>query len=117
MSQPNSCRPFSPSPQAAVVERALATEKLERLTLISMGVEALISPGDWRREFFRRAGAAGRAYKALLPHERAAPYLKPVAALHVLSEAIRGKLGPVDISAVSRKKCCQRAGMMSVKTV
>jgi hypothetical protein len=32
---------------------------------------------------------------------RAAPYLRPVATLHVLAEALRGKLGPVDISAVS----------------
>src|SRR5215207_7533635 len=41
-----------------------------------------------------------RAYKALLPDERAAPFLKPVAALHVLAEAVRrqagasGHLGP-----------------------
>lgn len=48
-------------------------------------------------------GAAARAYKALLPDERAAPYLKPVATLHVVAEAIRGKLGPVDISAVAAK--------------
>ena len=42
-----------------------------------------------------------RAYKALLPDDRATPFLKPVATLHVLAEAIRGKLGPVDISAIS----------------
>src|SRR5204863_6192765 len=47
--------------------------------------------------------AAPRAYKALLPDERAAPYLKPVATLHVLAEALRGMLGPGDISAVSAK--------------
>ena len=66
-------------------------------------MEALIAPDERRRGFFRVAGAAARAYKALLPDERAAPYLKPVATLHVLAEAIRGKLGPVDISAVSAK--------------
>jgi len=44
-----------------------------------------------------------RAYKALLPDERAGPYLKPVAMLHVVAEAIRGRLGPTDISAVSAK--------------
>jgi type I restriction enzyme, R subunit len=38
-----------------------------------------------------------------LPNDRAASYLKPVATLHVLAEAIRGKLGPVDISAISAK--------------
>lgn len=85
------------------VDAILAAAKLERLALISKGVEALISPDERRREFFRRAGAATRAYKALLPDERAAPYLKPVAALHVLAESVRGKLGPVDISTVSAK--------------
>jgi type I restriction enzyme, R subunit len=52
--------------------------------------------GEW-------LGAAARAYKALLPDERASPYLRPVAVLHVLAEAIRGRLGPVDISKVSAK--------------
>ncbi|WP_372622490.1 type I restriction endonuclease subunit R [Falsiroseomonas sp.] len=78
-----------------------AAEKLARLKLIGDAVEALITPDDRRRQFLRKAGAAARAYKALLPDERAAPYLKPVAVLHVIAEAIRGKLGPVDISAVS----------------
>src|SRR5215207_4572141 len=35
-----------------------------------------------------------KGYKALLPDGRAAPFLKPVAALHVLAEAVRAKLGP-----------------------
>ena len=60
-------------------------------------------PDERRRGFYRVAGAAARAYKALLPDERAALFLKPVATLHVLAEALRGKLGPVDISAVSAK--------------
>jgi type I restriction enzyme R subunit len=77
--------------------------KLARLALISQAVEALVSPDDRRRGFFRVSSAAARAYKALLPDERAAPYLKPVAALHVVAEAVRGKLGPVDISAISEK--------------
>jgi type I restriction enzyme R subunit len=76
---------------------------LARLALISQAVEALVAPDERRRTFFRVAGAAARAYKALLPDERAAPYLRPVATLHVLAEATRGKLGPVDISAVSVK--------------
>ena len=79
------------------------TEKLKRLVLIGQAVEALIAPDDRRRGFFRVSGVAERAYKALLPDERASPYLKPVATLHVLAEAIRGKLGPVDISAIAAK--------------
>jgi type I restriction enzyme R subunit len=78
-----------------------AAEKLARLKLIGDAVETLIAPDDRRRQYLRKAGAAARAYKALLPDERAAPYLKPMAVLHVVAEAIRGKLGPVDISAIS----------------
>ena len=85
------------------VDAIFAAQKLARLTLISQAVEALVAPDERRRGFFRVAGAAERAYKALLPDERAAPYLRPVATLHVLAEATRGKLGPVDISAVSAK--------------
>jgi len=87
----------------ADVDAIFGAQKLARLTLISQAVEALVAPDERRRAFFRVAGAAARAYKALLPDERAAPYLKPVATLHVLAEATRGKLGPVDISAVSAK--------------
>jgi type I restriction enzyme R subunit len=85
------------------IDAIFNAQKLARLTLISQAVEALVAPDESRRAFFRVAGAAARAYKALLPDERAAPYLKPVATLHVLAEATRGKLGPVDISAVSAK--------------
>jgi len=80
-----------------------AAQKLARLKLIGDAVEKLIAPDEQRRAFMRVSGATIRAYKALLPDERAAPYLKPVAVLHVVGEAIRGKLGPVDISAISAK--------------
>lgn len=83
------------------LEAVAAAEKLARLKLIGNAVEALIAPDDRRRQFLRKAGAAARAYKALLPDDRAEPYLKPVAVLHVIAEAVRAKLGPVDISAIS----------------
>src|SRR3954452_5306304 len=78
-----------------------AAQKLVRLKLIGDAVERLIAPDDRRRQFLRKTGAAARAYQALLPDERASPYLKPAGVLHVVAEAIRGKLGPVDISALS----------------
>lgn len=77
-----------------------ASTKLARLKLISDAVELLISPDERKRSFFRHVSAATRAYKALLPDDKAAPYFKQVATLHVLAEAVRGKLGPVDISAI-----------------
>jgi type I restriction enzyme R subunit len=85
------------------MDAIFAAEKLARLALIGQAVEALVAPDERRRGFFRVSGAATRAYRALLPDDRAAPYLKPVATLHVLAEALRGRLGPVDISSVSAK--------------
>ena len=85
------------------VDAIYNAEKFTRLALISETVEALVAPDDRRRSFFRLASATVRAYKALLPDERAAPFLKPVATIHVIADAIRGKLGPVDISAISAK--------------
>ncbi len=81
----------------------MAVRDLERLRLISRAVEALVAPDERRREFLRLVGTVTKAYKALLPDERAAPYLKPVAVLHTLSDAVRARLGPVDISAVSAR--------------
>lgn len=85
------------------VDAIYNAQKLQRLTLIGDAVEVLIAPDERRRGFFRVASAAERAYKALLPDDRAGPYLKPVATLHVLAEAVRSKLGPVDISAIAAK--------------
>ncbi|WDF73934.1 type I restriction endonuclease subunit R [Novosphingobium sp. KACC 22771] len=81
----------------------LAAEPLARLKLIGAGVEALVSPDEVRGEFFRRTAEVTKAYKALLPDERAAPFLKPVAIMHTLAEAVRAKLGPVDISAIQAR--------------
>jgi type I restriction enzyme R subunit len=85
------------------IDAISSVKGLERTKQIGEAVEALVAPDERRRGFFRVVSATVRAYKALLPDERAAPYLKPVATLHVVAEAIRGKLGPVDISAVSAK--------------
>lgn len=76
---------------------------LERLKLLCAAVEALVSPDEVRQEFFRLTAAVTKAYKAVLPDERAAPFLKPVAVLHTLAEAVRAKLGPIDISAIQSR--------------
>jgi type I restriction enzyme R subunit len=90
-------------PLGVDVHAIMAVKDLERLRLISAAVEALVAPDERRREFQRLAGAVTRAYKALLPDERAAPFLKPVAVLHTLSDAVRARLGPVDIAAISAR--------------
>ncbi|MFA7430624.1 MAG: type I restriction endonuclease subunit R [Rhodospirillaceae bacterium] len=90
-------------PLGVEVDAIMDVRDFARLRLISQAVEILIAPDERRREFLRLAAAVTRAYKALLPDERAAPYLRPVAVFHTLSDAVRAKLGPVDISAVSAR--------------
>lgn len=90
-------------PHGVDVEAIMEVRAFERLRLIAAAVEALVAPDDRRREFLRLAGGVTKAYKALLPDERAAPFLKPVAVFHTLSDAVKAKLGPVDISAISEK--------------
>lgn len=80
-----------------------AVRDFDRLRLINQAVEILIAPDERRREFLRLTAAVTKAYKALLPDERAAPYLRPVAVFHTLSDAVKAKLGPVDISAISAR--------------
>jgi type I restriction enzyme R subunit len=90
-------------PLGVDVDAIMAAKEMQRLTLFAQAVEAFVGPDERRREFLRLTGAVTKAYKALLPDERAAPYLKPVAAFHTLSDAVKAKLGPVDISAISAK--------------
>lgn len=80
-----------------------AVRDFDRLRLINQAVEILIAPDERRREFLRLTAAVTKAYKALLPDERAAPFLRPVAVFHTLSDAVKAKLGPVDISAISAR--------------
>lgn len=85
------------------VSMIMEADALSRLALIAKAVDLLVAPDDRRREFCRRAGAVTKAYKALLPDERAAPYLKSVSVFHMLGEAVKAKLGPADISAIQAK--------------
>jgi type I restriction enzyme R subunit len=78
----------------------LEVDKMDRLALIGKAVEALIAPDERRRSFLSHSAAVGRAYKAILPDVAAAPYLRRVAAFQVLAEAIRGKMGPEDLSGI-----------------
>ena len=75
----------------------------ERLDLIRQAVEILIAPDERRREFLQLTGVVVRAYKAVLPDERAAPFLKPVAVVHVLADAVRANMGPADIKAIAAR--------------
>jgi len=91
------------NPLGVDTDAILEARGFTRNALIADGVEALVAPDERRREFLRLSGNVVKAYKALLPDERAAPYLGPVAVIHTLSDAVKAKLGPVDISAVSAR--------------
>lgn len=90
-------------PLGVDADAIMAVRDFDRLRLINQAIEILIAPDERRREFLRLTAAVTRAYKALLPDERAAPYLRPVAVFHTLSDAVRARLGPVDISAISAR--------------
>lgn len=90
-------------PLGVEVDAIMEVRDFARLKLISQAVEILIAPDERRREFLRLSAAVTKAYKAILPDERASPYLKPVAVFHTLSDAVKAKLGPVDISAISAR--------------
>ncbi len=81
----------------------MAVRDFDRLRLLNQAIEILIAPDERRREFLRLTAAVTKAYKALLPDERAAPYLRPVAVFHTLSDTVKARLGPVDISAISAR--------------
>lgn len=84
-------------------DAVMAVSGLQRTGVIANVVETLIAPDERRRAFMRLSGAVVKAYKAVLPDERAAPFIQSVAVLHTLADAIRAKLGPADISAISAK--------------
>lgn len=90
-------------PLGVDTDAIMAADALSRLGRIAKAVEVLVAPDERRREFGHLAGAVTKAYKALLPDERAAPYLKPVAVFHMLADAVKAKLGPTDISAIQAK--------------
>src|SRR5471032_235541 len=90
-------------PLGVDTDSIMAADALKRLGLIAKAVEVLVAPDERRREFGQLAGAVTSAYKALLPDERASPYLKPVAVFHMLGDAVKAKLGPVDISTIQAK--------------
>ena len=91
------------APFGVETDAVLTAKGFARNGLIAKAVEVLVAPDERRREFLRLAGEVVKTYKALLPDERAAPYLGPVAVIHTLSDAVRARLGPADISAISAR--------------
>lgn len=85
---------------AGILEVPQGLERAKRLT---QAVELLVAPDERRRDFVRLTANVTKAYKALLPDERAAPFLRRVAVLHVVAQSVKAKLGPVDIEKISAR--------------
>lgn len=90
-------------PLGVTTDAIMAVAGLQRTAMIANAVETIVAPDERQREFLRLSKAVVRAYRALLPDERAAPFIQAVAVLHTLADTIRGKLGPADITAISAK--------------
>jgi type I restriction enzyme R subunit len=75
---------------------------LERLSLISQAVNALISPDPVRKDFLAREGAMRMLYEAVKPDPVVHEFSARVACLGVIADEIRRKTrgGPVDVSGV-----------------
>jgi len=81
----------------------LAAPKAQRAGLIGAAAERLIAPDDRRRTFLRLSDAAVRAYQAVLPDNRAAPFFPRVAALAIVADAVRGMARPADLSVLAAR--------------
>jgi len=81
----------------------LSAPKAQRAGLIGAAAEAVMAPDERRRTFLRLSDAAVRAYKAVLPDNRAAPFFPRVAALAIVADAVQGMAGPTDLGALAAR--------------
>ncbi|MFQ5400057.1 MAG: type I restriction endonuclease subunit R [Anaerolineae bacterium] len=79
---------------------AAATDAFTRIKLIDDAIEGLLINDDARDAFLNLAAQVERLFKAILPDERANPYLAPRAAVKAIHDAIRSEMEPPDISGV-----------------
>lgn len=81
----------------------LAVPKTKRAGPIGAAAEAVVAPDERRRAFLRLADAAVRAFKAVLPDNRAALFMPRVATLSIVADAVRGMVGPADLSSLAAR--------------
>ncbi len=79
---------------------AATSDVFQRINLIEDAVEGLVSNDDARDGYLNLAGQVERLFKAILPDDRANPYLAPRAAVKVIADTIRHDMEPADISGV-----------------
>jgi type I restriction enzyme R subunit len=79
-----------------------AQGSMQRLEMMDLAVNALISPDPLRREFLGHQRLVGTLYAAVKPDPAALEFASPVSGLTAIAAAILAKLNPnpVDVSAV-----------------
>ena len=81
----------------------LAAPKAKRAGPIGAAAEAVVAPDERRRAFLRLADAAVRAFKAVLPDNRAASFMPRVATLSIVADVVRGMVGRADLSGLAAR--------------
>ena len=81
-------------------EIAADTSPFSRIGRIEAAVDALLVNDDTRNAYLLLAGQVDRLFKAVLPDDRANPYLAPRAAVKAIADTIRRDMEPPDISVV-----------------
>jgi type I restriction enzyme R subunit len=81
----------------------LTTDKAQRAARIGAAADALVAPDERRRAFLRLSDAAVRAYKAVLPDNRAVPFFHRAAVLAIVADALRGMARPADLAAYAAR--------------
>ncbi len=81
----------------------LAAPKAKRVRPIGAAAEAVVAPDERRRAFLRLADASVRAFKAVLPDNRAASFMPRVATLSIVADAVRGMVGRADLSGLAAR--------------
>lgn len=81
----------------------LSTDKLQRAARIGAAADALVAPDERRRAFLRLSDAAVRAYKAVLPDQRAVAFFHRAAVLDIVAGALRSMAGPADLAAYAAR--------------
>lgn len=82
------------------IDPIVAAPTFERIKLIADAVELLIINDESKRRFLELADRVDRAFRAVLPDERANPFGPTRAVFVALAARVRSHTAPVDIDAV-----------------
>jgi type I restriction enzyme, R subunit len=76
-------------------------QKFERIARIKQLTDDLIAPEERRKGYLQRADKIVRLFKAVLPDNEAADFVREVAAYQIIADRIRSLIGQADIGAIT----------------